>query len=170
MDFRQRIKNKIGSILRSGDQELVDKIESGIYIKTVNYAKSKNIDDSWTNSNFKQLYFTYARHICTNLDPNSYVRNTRFQQEIVSGNIDPEELGGLSPQKIFPAQWKMLMDDKFKKDKHLYEVDKSGATDEFLCRKCGKRECTFYEMQTRSADEPMTIFITCLSCGNRWKE
>ena len=39
-----------------------------------------------------------------------------------------------------------------------------------LCRKCGQRECTFYEMQTRSADEPMTIFVTCLSCGNRWKE
>jgi len=43
------------------------------------------------------------------------------------------------------------------------------ATDQFKCYKCKKRKCTYYEMQTRSADEPMTTFVTCLSCGNRWK-
>jgi len=46
---------------------------------------------------------------------------------------------------------------------------KSAATDEFKCYKCQKRQCTYYQLQTRSADEPMTTFITCLNCGNRWK-
>jgi transcription elongation factor S-II len=176
MDFRERITRKIGEILEENEfnlteyPDILQKIENSIYDKTVQYARSKNIDESWTNTNFKQLYFTTARHVCTNLDPGSYVRNTKLLREVKEGNINPEDIGGMTPQKIFPAQWKMLMDDKFKKDKHLYEVDKSGATDEFLCRKCGQRECTFYEMQTRSADEPMTIFVTCLSCGNKWKE
>ena len=31
-------------------------------------------------------------------------------------------------------------------------------TDEFLCMKCWKRECTYFQKQTRSADEPMTTF------------
>ena len=43
------------------------------------------------------------------------------------------------------------------------------GTDMFRCGKCKKRNCTYYQMQTRSADEPMTSFITCLSCSNRWK-
>eukprot|EP00439_Symbiodinium_sp_Y106_P042252 s4841_g5.t1 len=28
---------------------------------------------------------------------------------------------------------------------------------------------TYFQMQTRSSDEPMTTFVTCLTCGNRWK-
>tara|TARA_X000001036_G_C20582166_1_gene767205 strand:+ start:258 stop:911 length:654 start_codon:yes stop_codon:yes gene_type:complete len=38
-----------------------------------------------------------------------------------------------------------------------------------VCGKCGMRKTSSYEMQTRSADEPMTIFATCLCCGNRWR-
>ena len=38
------------------------------------------------------------------------------------------------------------------------------------CRKCGSRSTSYYEVQTRSADEPMTQFITCLDCNNRWKQ
>ena len=173
MDFRERAMEKIRNILSNHDMDddtLVQQIENGIYDKTVTYAKTKNIDDSWANTNFRQLYFAKFRHICTNLDPDSYVKNKKLLGEITGGKIKANELGSLTPQALFPSQWQMLMDDKFKKDKHMYEVDKSGATDEFLCRKCGQRECTFYEMQTRSADEPMTIFVTCLSCGNRWKE
>jgi transcription elongation factor S-II len=43
-------------------------------------------------------------------------------------------------------------------------------TDMFKCRRCGSRSCNYYEMQTRSADEPMTQFITCLDCNNHWKQ
>jgi len=41
-----------------------------------------------------------------------------------------------------------------------------GATDMFSCEKCGKNRTTYYQMQTRGADEPMTIFVTCLDCGH----
>ena len=43
-------------------------------------------------------------------------------------------------------------------------------TDQFKCRKCNQRKCTYYMLQTRSADEPMTAFITCINCKNKWKE
>ncbi len=48
-------------------------------------------------------------------------------------------------------------------------INNLAMTDEFKCKRCKSRKTTYYEMQTRSADEPMTIFITCLTCGNRWK-
>ena len=62
-----------------------------------------------------------------------------------------------------------IIKDFSKRDKNLTEIDMSAATDEFKCYKCKKRICTYYQLQTRSADEPMTTFVTCLSCGNRWK-
>ena len=46
---------------------------------------------------------------------------------------------------------------------------KEGA---FKCKKCGSEKTYFYQMQKRSADEPMTTFITCAnaSCKNKWTE
>ena len=42
-------------------------------------------------------------------------------------------------------------------------------TDQFQCGKCKQRKTTFFQLQTRSADEPMTTFVTCVVCSNRWK-
>jgi len=43
-------------------------------------------------------------------------------------------------------------------------------TDEFKCGKCKQRKCSYYQQQTRGADEPMTVFIRCIVCGNRWRQ
>jgi transcription elongation factor S-II len=42
-------------------------------------------------------------------------------------------------------------------------------TTALCCGRCKSKECYFYELQTRSADEPMTVFVTCLDCGHRWR-
>lgn len=47
---------------------------------------------------------------------------------------------------------------------------KSMARTEKECDRCGHKEASFFEMQTRSADEPMTIFYQCISCKHTWKE
>eukprot|EP00796_Vickermania_ingenoplastis_P010597 gene10597-7361_t len=41
----------------------------------------------------------------------------------------------------------------------------TNVTNLFLCENCGKRNCRYYEQQTRGADEPTTKFITCLDCN-----
>uniref|UniRef100_A0A8C6WIX7 Transcription elongation factor A (SII), 3 n=1 Tax=Neogobius melanostomus TaxID=47308 RepID=A0A8C6WIX7_9GOBI len=43
------------------------------------------------------------------------------------------------------------------------------STDMLQCSKCRKKNCTYNQVQTRSADEPMTTFVLCNECGNRWK-
>uniref|UniRef100_A0A0M3HEZ2 Transcription elongation factor S-II n=1 Tax=Ascaris lumbricoides TaxID=6252 RepID=A0A0M3HEZ2_ASCLU len=47
--------------------------------------------------------------------------------------------------------------------------DQYGPPDMMKCERCGKRNCTYTQMQTRSADEPMTTFAYCRECGKRWK-
>lgn len=41
---------------------------------------------------------------------------------------------------------------------------------QYQCKKCKSRKTYFYQLQTRSADEPMTTFITCCACDHKWRE
>jgi len=49
-------------------------------------------------------------------------------------------------------------------------VNIQASTDMFTCKKCKSKRTTYYEAQIRSADEPATIFITCIDCGKHWKQ
>jgi len=49
------------------------------------------------------------------------------------------------------------------------QVEDDAVTAMFLCGRCKQRKCTYFQMQTRSADEPMTTYVTCTVCNNRWK-
>ena len=40
----------------------------------------------------------------------------------------------------------------------------------FRCGKCKSNKTQNHQMQTRYADEPMTVFLVCMDCGNRWKQ
>ena len=40
----------------------------------------------------------------------------------------------------------------------------------FTCPKCRKANAVYTQVQTRSADEPMTNLCRCLECNNRWRE
>ncbi|PHH88177.1 hypothetical protein CDD83_7867 [Cordyceps sp. RAO-2017] len=35
---------------------------------------------------------------------------------------------------------------------------------------CDGDEAAFFQVQIRSADEPMTSFFKCMTCGQRWRE
>ena len=71
--------------------------------------------------------------------------------------------------ELKPKKWEKLIEEKIQRDKHKYEFKMEAATDTFTCRKCKSKKCTYYQMQTRSADEPMTTYVSCIDCGNRWK-
>lgn len=38
------------------------------------------------------------------------------------------------------------------------------------CPKCHQHRVDHFTKQTRSADEPETIFAHCLACGHRWRQ
>lgn len=114
-------------------------------------------------------YTKKAAQILLNLDPQSYVKNTYLCASILNGSILPQNVVNLNPHELFPASWKdSLEKHKLKQEK---EKIKPAATDMFQCPKCKKRETTYYEQQTRSGDEPMTVFISCVAagCGKQWR-
>ncbi len=144
-------------------------IEKGIYNKTITFAEEKGIPKKWDNNIFSSIYYTNVVNVYSNLNPDSYIHNKRLIDRMVDGEFKPYELATMEHQHIFPEHWKPLYDNKSKRDRMLYEINKEMATDIYTCGRCKKKECSFYQLQTRSADEPMTTFITCLNCGKRWK-
>ena len=144
-------------------------IEKGVYNKTINLTKQKNIPRKWDNKIFLDLYKAAAISVYSNLNSKSYIKNDRLFKRLVDGEFSGYELATMKHQQSFPEIWKSLIDEKSKRDRYLYEINKEMATDQYQCGRCHKRLCTYFQLQTRSADEPMTTFVTCLNCGKRWK-
>ena len=166
------IRNKHVSILHNefNNEQLSRQIEQQLYNMTIRVAKKRFTKRTWDNPLFKQLYVSKIRSFYTNIAKDSYVNNTNFKKKILEGTIKIEQISELSVYDIYPENWAELLDKKIKRDKLKYEMKPTAMTDQFKCRKCSSRSCSYYEVQTRSADEPMTQFISCLDCGNRWKQ
>ena len=89
---------------------------------------------------------------------------------VVGGEVSAEKLIDMKPQELFPENWEELAKKHWEQNKNTGNAPEA-TTNMFKCPKCKKRQCTFYQMQTRSADEPMTTFVTCVAagCGKKWR-
>lgn len=144
-------------------------LEIGVFNWCLEEADRHRIVKSWKCTQFNLLYQDKCLNILSNLLP-SVIGNTRLLDRMLKDKeFLPHELAYMKPQNVFPERWETILDEKMKKDMNLLEAKPSAMTSEFKCGKCKKRECIYQEVQVRSADEPMTLFITCLNCGNKWK-
>jgi DNA-directed RNA polymerase subunit M/transcription elongation factor TFIIS len=75
----------------------------------------------------------------------------------------------MKPEHLYPELWETLLLKNAKKMAALGKEKDQQGTSMFKCGKCKLNNCTYFQMQTRSADEPMTTFVCCLNCSNRWK-
>jgi DNA-directed RNA polymerase subunit M/transcription elongation factor TFIIS len=148
----------------------IRELEKHILIASFNYAKTKFIGRNWKVPEFCEIYTQKMKSIVSNIHPNSPVNNTRLINRVLEGEFDLYTLAYMSAYEMYPENWFKLKDKLLQREQKILEGNKSMATDQFKCRRCSKRECTYYELQTRSADEPMTIFITCLNCGKEWRK
>ncbi len=147
-----------------------EKIEHMILTSAITDARAKFVVKHFENSLFQVCYMNAARRLLSNLTPNSYVKNTVFLERIKQGQIAIEDFATMNSMDYLPELYSDLRNRMELREQHLLEGNKAMATDMFKCGRCHKRETTYYELQTRSADEPMTKFINCLNCGNRWRQ
>jgi transcription elongation factor S-II len=165
--FREKIVNNLNTIINNKD--FSTNIEKSIYNYTIQKSKELKLIRNWENSHFTKIYFDKFKTLHTNLNKESYINNETLLCKLNNKEILPQDLAFMSSQELFPEKWNAIVQAKIKRDNSKYEVNLEAATEEFMCFKCNKRKCTYYQLQTRSADEPMTTFVSCLNCGNRWK-
>ena len=162
-DFRNKIRDKICLICPITKQS-ARHIEQSIYNNSIKTSDNRDIVKKWNNPTFVEIYINILRSIFINLQT-----SPEFNARIASGEIPPCSVGALTHQEMAPTKWKTLIQDKAFRDENKYTYTIESSTDNFTCRKCKSKKCSYYQLQTRSSDEPMTTFVTCLNCGNRWK-
>lgn len=98
-------------------------------------------------------------------------KNPGLRSNFISGAITATRLATMTPEELASDEMKKIREKFLKEainDAQLATVQGT-KTDLLKCGKCKKKNCTYNQLQTRSADEPMTTFVMCNECGNRWK-
>jgi transcription elongation factor S-II len=158
--FRSNIRKNLDKILNN--EKNSSNLEKGIFNYSLKEADQRKIVKKWDNKQFIQIYVDRLRSIMINLRED-------VLKQINEGTIKPHIVAFMTHQELSPERWATMIETKTKRDKNKFETNMSAATDVFTCRKCKGNQCTYYQMQTRSADEPMTTFVTCLICTARFK-
>ncbi|XP_056365267.1 transcription elongation factor A protein 3 isoform X4 [Oenanthe melanoleuca] len=98
-------------------------------------------------------------------------KNPSLRRNVLCGAIEPGLIARMTAEEMASDELKRLRSAMTQEAIREHQMAKTGGTvtDLFQCSKCKKKNCTYNQVQTRSADEPMTTFVLCNECGNRWK-
>lgn len=156
LEYRDQINKYVD------DYYLSKQIEMGIFEFVLTREKHLDIIPQI----MPNMYISMVDEICENLDPkNKRINNKTLLPKVKNNEIHPFTLAFLSPHQIHPERWKKELNRQIEQMKLSNDMP---TTDLYKCYKCGARKSIVAQMQIRSADEPMTLFITCTECHNTY--
>jgi transcription elongation factor S-II len=141
-------------------------MEKSVFNWSVREAKAKGTVPAWENPIFKSLYKNKFLSIKYNLE------HSKLSERILSGEVKARFIATMTSVSMDPEgrHAQAIME---RKEFHEKIAQRGRVTEDFKgafkCAKCKSERTTYYQMQTRSADEPMTTFVTCHNCSKRWK-
>lgn len=158
--LRVYVTDKLYQIVN--DANLAKNIEVAIYNNAIRSVRQA----SWDSKVFKELYKLRFLTIKRAL-------NYELKSMLVNKQIKCKDLVKMTSDQLMPNG--PLAIEIARQEKRELEIEKNKARlDEeyegiFKCRKCGSRKTRYHQLQTRSADEPMTTYVNCMNCSNTWK-
>ncbi|XP_060730132.1 transcription elongation factor A protein 1 [Tachysurus vachellii] len=159
---RVKCREMLSSALQTGDDHITigaDCDELGAQIEECIFLEFKNTDMKYKNR---------VRSRISNLKD---MKNPNLRRNVLCGNVPPDRIAKMTAEEMASDELKEMRKNMTKEAIRDHQMAKTGgtSTDLFTCGRCKKNKCTYTQVQTRSADEPMTTFVFCNECGNRWK-
>lgn len=170
---RERAVRRFASAF-DGDEDLAAKLEIVTWNWAVKTCERDGIPLYWDEPRFRYRYTTRVLGLDFNLrNP----RNPELKRRVLlgahrEGGIGLKKLASMTPQQMFPELWedayqRVAVRQLRREASARPEQAPEGA---HTCRRCKSKKTVYTTVQIRSADEPMTIFVTCLACNKNWKE
>ena len=173
---RDKFKLMLEKILIYNNKENNNKdikvVESNIYNVCIRmYKNNKNVkvlyEHNLEENEFINNYIDISYQIFTKINNlfSNKIKNKQSQHEIVVDIYN--EL--CKNNVLFNSS--DFSEQKFKEYKQFKYLTEPLQVCEgiHICSKCKSKKTYSYQLQTRSSDEPMTNFVTCVECGNKWK-
>jgi len=180
---RQNICSKLYSFLNKGKIALVKDGINEEAASSLLIDRSAEVEASIQKLHpiDKTEYASKARSLCFNIK-----KNVQLACQILLGQIPVDDLVKMSSEDLASEDQRAEMAERAKKSNDAKRLDWDRANEDkinemcgitgdllnaslFTCGRCKSHKTTSTQKQTRSADEPMTVFVLCLNCGNRWK-
>lgn len=109
--------------------------------------------------------------------------NQALRESVLRRDVSPSDLARMTDAEFATDAVRVMLAAAVKAREEAREMDwldkrrgdiikalgQEECEGEYTCSnpKCRSRKTSYYLMQTRSGDEPMTVFITCHACGKR---
>ncbi len=169
--LKENIDNNSFSLSDDDILKMSLNLERGIFNNTLILYNNKVVSQTW-NELFKNIYINRAILIYDNINPKGKIGNTTLLTRLLNKECDEFEICNFTPDKLFPERYNNLL-KQYSNNDIENEAIRSKPVDQpdgvFRCGKCKTYKTTYYQIQLRSADEPMSTFVTCMNCDNRWK-
>lgn len=170
-------RNKMLAIIdqeaRTLSKEQAINAEVAIFNVTLRRAMGLNHKCFWNNPTFRKMYKYRLIQVLFALQ-----RYPKLREEIAAGTTLGEEIPQLSPFEIMKRyefeRWnKLQLASDLRYNKIIKALEKKDDKEERVgmqrCGRCKSYRTDYTQAQTRSADEPLTTFFTCLDCDHHWK-
>ncbi|XP_030770125.1 transcription elongation factor A protein 2 isoform X5 [Rhinopithecus roxellana] len=116
-------------------------------------------------------HMKYKNRVRSRISNLKDAKNPDLRRNVLCGAITPQQIAVMTSEEMASDELKEIRKAMTKEAIREHQMARTGGTqtDLFTCGKCRKKNCTYTQVQTRSSDEPMTTFVVCNECGNRWK-
>lgn len=146
------------------DEKMAKNIEIAIYNWTVRLSNQKKTSDKkYFNAMYKHRFFAIKNAI----------QNGNLIERITNKTVKFKDIVKMTPDQLIPdGPYANTLQAIKKKELEIEQIKARTEEDYeglFMCRKCKSKKTEYYQLQTRSADEPMTTYVHCKECDNHWK-
>ena len=166
--MRQFVVDRISALLEiPKDDTICINLEKNILNYATEQARKINQQPAWDNHKYTSMYKQKFLQIQHNLKNSPLLKGW-----IIDKKIKTKDVIEMRPEDLWPdGPYAKKMEDRIIKEmRKAYLAKESKNQDGFFkCGRCKSMKTTYYQMQTRSADEPMTVFVSCLNCDKNWK-